>query len=139
MIKGSCLCGSIQFQINNTPKQINLCHCKMCQKFSGSAFGSFMRVHKEDFLVTQGQDLETIYDSSDFAARAFCSKCGSSFRYINKEAPDLIFVAAGCLDDHPGIEPRHHIFVKDKAPWYDIDKKFPQFRDWKSSVHHNLP
>ena len=139
MIYGSCLCGSIQFQIKNVPKQINLCHCKMCQKFSGSAFGSFMRVHAFDFEITQGKELEKIYDSSEWAARAFCKNCGSSLKYINKNTPEWVILAAGCLDDHPGIEPRHHIFVKDKAPWYEIDNNIPRFPDWKSSVPNNVP
>jgi hypothetical protein len=139
MIKGSCLCKKIQFEIKNAPKQINLCHCKMCQKFSGSAFGSFMRVLARDFKIISGLEFEKVFDSSEWAARAFCSNCGASIRYINKEQPELTFVAAGCLDDDPKICPRHHIFVKDKAPWYEINSNIPQFQDWKSSISNNLP
>lgn len=138
MIKGSCLCKKIKFEISTSPKQINLCHCKMCQKFSGSAFGSFMRVETSGFKITEGKEFEKIYNSSDFAARAFCSECGSSFRYIYKESPELTFVATGCLDDDPQIKPRHHIFVKDKAPWYEINSNIPQYPDWRTSLDNNL-
>ena len=135
MIKGSCLCKAIQFEILGEAKQINLCHCKMCQKFSGSAFGSFTRIDSSDFKIVKGVSEEKVYDSSDFAARAFCNKCGSSFKYINKDKPEYVFVATGTLDDDPIIRPKQHIFLKDKACWFDIgDKDIPQFQDWKSSL-----
>lgn len=132
MINGSCVCGAVTYEIKGTPKQINICHCKMCQKFSGSAFGSFMRVMSEDFTLTKGK--ETVFESSPWAKRTFCSKCGSSLRYINNEKPEYKFVATGTLDTDPGIRPKKHIFVKDKADWYEITDHIPQFPDWKSSV-----
>lgn len=106
----------------------------MCQKFSGSAFGAFMRVEEKDYKLLKGKNLERIFDSSDFASRVFCQRCGSSTRYIFKAAPNLIFVAAGTLDDDPLISPKQHIFVKNKAEWYDLEKSLPQFPDFQSSV-----
>ena len=138
MIRGNCLCGSIKFEINNQPKQINLCHCQMCQKFSGSAFGAFMRVQSNDFKLISGHNELRTYDSSKRAARSFCSQCGSSIEYINKEQPELRFIAAGTLESHPGINAHHHIFTKDKASWYHIDRELPQFPDWQSSMANNV-
>lgn len=135
MINGSCLCGGVKYQLKpGSPKQINLCHCRMCQKFSGTAFGSFMRVAEKDYKLIKGKNLETVFESSDFASRVFCSRCGSSLRYIFKAAPNLIFIATGSLDDDPGIKPKHHIFVKDKAHWYDLEAELPQYEDYQSSV-----
>lgn len=138
MISGSCLCKEIQFEITTTPKQINLCHCQMCQKFSGSAFGSFMRVSGEGFRFIKGQDKIRVYNSSEWAARSFCADCGSSIGYINKNEPGLKFVAAGTLDNSPGINVHHHIFTKEKASWYHINEDIPQFTDWRSSVPNDI-
>ncbi len=138
MIKGSCLCGNICYEIVGDPKQINLCHCTMCQKFSGTAFGAFMRVSTSDYQLTKGKEFEKIYDRGDWAQRVFCGECGSSTLYINKEAPEWLFVAAGTLDSDPGIKSHHHIYVKDSAHWYDIDAKIPQFSDYSSSVENNI-
>lgn len=138
MVKGSCLCNQVQYEITSRPKQINLCHCQMCQKFSGSAFGAFMFVPAEGFKVTKGQDKIKIFNSSDWAARSFCSNCGSSIEYIVKEETGLKFLAAGTLDDDPGISAHHHIFTADKADWFDIEADIPQFPDYECSVLNNI-
>lgn len=130
----SCLCGGVKYQVKGKPTKISLCHCRMCQKFSGFAFGSFMRVPTTQYKLIKGANLETVYESSDFASRVFCSRCGSSLRYIFKAAPDQVFLAAGLLDDDPEIRPQNHIFVKNKADWFSIEDSLPQFEDFKSSV-----
>jgi hypothetical protein len=43
---GSCMCGNVQFEYIGTPNRFSLCHCKMCQRFSGGAFGAFVNVNR---------------------------------------------------------------------------------------------
>jgi len=124
--KGSCMCGEIQFEFSDTNCSFNLCHCQMCQKFSGSAFGAFFRAKKETFKFIKGEDLEKIYPSSDWASRAFCSNCGSSIRYIYHEKPENVYLSAGLLDGKTELKPVRHIFTKDKCQWFDITDNIPQ-------------
>jgi hypothetical protein len=110
----------------------------MCQKFSGSAFGAFMRVMSCDFQFVGGIESLEIFESSEWAARSFCKKCGSSIEYINNEHPEYKFIAAGTLDNSPGINAHQHIFTANKASWYGINKELPQFLDWESSRKNNI-
>lgn len=124
--KGSCMCSEIQFEYSGAPFSFNLCHCTMCRKFSGGPFGSFLGLKKADFRYTAGEDLITVFKSSDWASRCFCSKCGSSLVYLSHKNPDNYFVAAGIFDDELGIAPKKHIFVKDKCEWFTIADDIPQ-------------
>lgn len=126
VFKGSCMCGSIQFEYIGEPFSFNLCHCKMCQKFSGTSFGAFIGVNKKDFSYTSGKGYITIFESSDWASRSFCSKCGSSLMYLYNEKPDAYFVSAGLFDEKIDFKPEKHIFVKDKCNWYEILDNIPQ-------------
>jgi len=128
--KGTCMCEGIQFEYTGTPFSFNLCHCKMCQKFGGGAFGSFIGLKKENFKYIQGKDLETVFTSSEWASRAFCSKCGSSLMYLYHEMPDSLFVSAGLFDDDPGIRPKRHIFVKDQCSWFEITDSIEQIEKY---------
>ena len=127
--KGSCLCGGIQFEYVGALFDFALCHCKMCRKFSGGPFSSFVGLKKDKFKYTKGEQLETIFSSSHFASRAFCSKCGASLAYFYHKRPDTIFISAGLFDDEIAIQPEKHIFVKDKCLWFDIADNLPQHDD----------
>jgi hypothetical protein len=58
--------------------------------------------------------------------RTFCGDCGSSLLFRFDGLPDAVWVAAGTLDDDPGIRPDAHIFVASKACWYEIADALPQ-------------
>ena len=128
--KGSCMCGEIKFECKGTPFSFSLCHCKMCRKFSGGPHGAFMGVKVEDFTYTVGESLVKVFTSSDWAKRSFCSQCGSSLMYLYNDWPDKYFVSAGLFDDDPGIKPQKHIFVKDKASWFDIKDDLEQIEKY---------
>ena len=124
--KGSCLCGGIQFECIGDPFEFGLCHCTMCRKFSGGPFGSFVSIEKDNFKYIKGKELETIFPSSSWASRSFCSKCGSPLMYIYHKSPNRIIISAGLFDDELNIKPKMHIFVKDKCSWFDITDDLPQ-------------
>ena len=125
-MKGSCLCGSIQYEYKN-PFSFSLCHCDMCRQHTGSAFGAFIGINAEDFKFTKGK--EKFYKSSDWAHRAFCENCGSTLRYIFDKAKDKVFVAAGTVYGDPGIRPKKHIFIRDKSCWFEITDDIAQFEE----------
>jgi hypothetical protein len=128
MIRGSCLCGGIEFEAAQVPL-IVLCHCSRCRKSNGSPFEAGATVHKEDFKLTRGKELIQAYESSAGTRRSFCRVCGSR---APSETGDgqLYFVPAGLLDDDPGVKPALHMFVGSKAPWWDITDRLPQFEEW---------
>ncbi len=130
MIKGSCLCGGVKFEIARVVGPFELCHCSRCRKASGSAFVAGVGVLREDFQLLQGGELIKTYEAPILEAppafrSCFCSRCGSP---VPDPASDSrwLEVHAGVLDDDPQLRPDRHIFVEVKAPWFVITDDLPQ-------------
>ena len=134
MYTGQCLCGGVKYKIEGEfPEkdgQLPLptyCHCKMCQRLSGSAFTVGSMVLNSQFSFLQGEDLIKPYESSPGVYRSFCSECGSSLLFQSDHEPGITYVNIGAIDEPLNIKTRSHIFVADKASWYDINDELPQF------------
>ncbi len=129
-LRGSCLCGGVKFEIVGPLQQPLNCHCEQCRKQHGAAFRSRVRVRIEDFKWLQGEELVKYYESSPGFRRGFCGNCGSPI--INRPGPGYKFavsefgVPLGILDDDPGVRPERHVFVRSKAPWFEITDDLPQ-------------
>jgi len=131
MIRGSCLCGGVRFEIARAIGPFELCHCRRCRKASGSAFLADLGVRTEDFRLLSGRELISTYDApilrSPPAYRtSFCSRCGSPVPNPDPNA-EWFRVVAGALDDDPVLRPDKHIFIELKAPWFEITDALPQY------------
>lgn len=126
MIRGGCLCGSVRYEIRGAVGKLVHCHCSMCRKAHGAAFGSYLVLKARDFAITAGEGDIVAYDSSPGVQRTFCRRCGSTLQFRSAKRPESIELAAGTLDDDPGVKPAYHIFVGSKAPWFDITDGLPQ-------------
>jgi len=128
MVRGSCLCGGVQFEARAVPL-IALCHCSMCRKACGGAFEAGAIVPTADFRLTAGADRIQDYESSPGTHRPFCRVCGSRVPSDSGDGTHT-FVPAGLLDDDPGVRPALHTFVASRAPWWEIHDELPQFESW---------
>ena len=129
MLRGSCLCGGVRYEISGPLSYPLNCHCSICRKAHGAAFRSRARVKADDFRWTQGAELVTYYESSPGNHRGFCRVCGSPLLSRFDNDPRSYGLPLGALDDDPGIKPGFHVFVASKAPWYDITDELPQFAE----------
>ena len=111
---GQCMCGAVKFTVT-TGDTFSLCHCKMCQRW---ASGAFMGVPTTAFAVTEGAACLTEFKSSEWASRAFCSRCGSNIYYM-AEDDDGPNIAIGALDDPEGLTLKNHWFVDKKPAAHD--------------------
>src|ERR1017187_10091779 len=130
MIRGSCFCGGVRFEIARAVGPFELCHCSRCRKASGSAFFAWLLVKREDFLLVQGHDLIKTFETAVREAppaysTSFCVRCGSPGPNPRNESL-YIEVPAGLLDDDPQIRPDRHIFVDVKSSWFNISDDLPQ-------------
>ena len=130
MIRGSCLCGDVRIEINGKVSGGSHCHCSMCRKAHGAAFGTYALVSAADFRIVSGADRITRYASSSGVSRMFCGRCGSTLQWQIETKPDIVEIALGVLDDDPGVRPSRHIFVASKAPWHEITDSLPQHETW---------
>ncbi|MEL7199268.1 MAG: GFA family protein [Pseudomonadota bacterium] len=119
-VSGRCLCGSVTIILKNAHKEVDVCHCSMCQQWVGSMYAG---IETDNFQVT-GEDHISRYQSSEWAERAFCSKCGSSLWYKFLPTGNRTFLA-GLFDLPDGLPIKHQIFVDEKPDWYDLVQKSP--------------
>ena len=118
------MCGAVKFRARNMPSTFGACHCDMCKRWSG---GRWMGVHVDrDDLSLEGQDAITVFKSSPWAERAFCSKCGSNLWYHLTEGPDAngVSLSIGALDDTSGLTLAQEYYVDRQTDAYD----FPEDR-----------
>ena len=118
-LHGSCLCQGVRYALDSRPHFINHCHCSLCRKLSGSAFGSFLHADGRGLRWLAGEALVRSYESSPGNWRAFCTRCGSLMPVLEDEGRHAI-IPAGSLDDDPGIAPLVHIHCASRAPWYAL-------------------
>jgi len=124
---GSCLCGTVQYQINGPIRSAEYCHCSMCRKAHGAAFSANAEVAAADFELTQGHDWVAEYSSSPQRRKCFCGRCGSHLLIKRLDDPSTIIITLGTLEGDPGIRPARHVFVDSKASWYSLDGDLPRF------------
>ena len=140
VLHGSCLCGGIKFEITGPLRPASNCHCSMCRKQQGAAFRSRTRVSRDDLRWIQGEVLVKFYESTPGTFRGFCSICGSPIvNKFDERSKSAAFrpaatpeygLALATLDDDPGVRPLSHIFVANKAPWFEITDDLPQYPDY---------
>ena len=130
-ITGSCLCGSVGYEVSGAFHGAGHCHCSMCRKSHGAAFATWAHVDPDEFRWTSGADFVQAYESSPGVERCFCRKCGSAL--VSTASGKITEVALGTADGDPGVRPSGHIFVRYKAPWYVIADELPQFDEWPPS------
>jgi hypothetical protein len=131
MIKGSCLCGGVRFEIDKAAGPFELCHCSRCRKVSASAFLPAIGVLARDFRMLSGAGLIATYEAPILREppayrSSFCSRCGSQVPNPPPGA-EWLEVPAGLLDDDPKLRPDKHIFVEYNTPWHEIADRIPQF------------
>jgi hypothetical protein len=126
MLRGSCLCGAVRYEVRAPLGRVVHCHCSMCRKAHGAAFGSYSNVKEADFALLAGAAEISSYSSSPEVKRTFCRRCGSTLQFISGKRPGSFSLALGTLDDDPGLKTGLHIFVGSKAPWLDIADGLPQ-------------
>jgi hypothetical protein len=122
------MCGGVRYEIGEPLLGALYCHCKRCQRRSGSAFSVTALTVPESFRLTQGEDLVRSWAPPDGWIKSFCGECGSHLYTTHPENPALLSVRMGSLDDDPGIRPSAHQFVAYAAAWEPrFDDGLPRF------------
>ncbi|MGS2717186.1 GFA family protein [Eionea flava] len=132
--QGGCLCGEIRYSVGNLGRHMGHCHCSMCRKFHGAAFATFGEASKEQFQWLSGESFLKTYVASNGTKRTFCSHCGSSLLFKSPNMPsDIVEFSLGTLDTDIPYKPDAHIFIENKACWYEIEQPLPQYAQGRDS------
>lgn len=119
-ITGNCLCGAVTFELDSSFEQLNICHCKQCQRATGSAHASNLFTDPDNIRWTKGKEHVKQFDVPGRSiSNAFCAECGSGLPYVSGSGKSLI-VPAGTLNDALIERPTvRHIFWGERADWYE--------------------
>ena len=126
MIKGSCLCQKVKFQITGEPYSLSYCHCSRCRKAAG-VFSAVLVGKADDLEITEGQaEIAKYLPGPEWKfERCFCKTCGTSLG--DMATGDIYVIAASALDEDPKIRPSVHIHTASKPDWYEIKDDLKKF------------
>ncbi len=126
---GACQCGGIRYRLNAEPLFLAICHCRECQRQSGSAFGMSLTVPAHAFELLHGT-LKTFTRASDSGRPldcAFCPDCGVRIWHRPHYTTGVLNIRAGTLDDTAGLQPDAQFWTRSRQPWLRLDAVEPAF------------
>lgn len=124
-IKGTCLCGHVEYSLSDNLKYAGYCHCSQCRKMTGSPFSASGGVANSEFEITKGKDNLAQYSKGEESHTYFCKTCGSFiFGVVEKYKMSYFMLAP--LDEAPSLAPQWHIYTNYKVSWYSINDDLPQ-------------
>lgn len=127
-LTGGCLCGAVRYETTAEPVVSGICHCRDCQKTTGSGSMAVLAVPRADLRATgELRYFDTQAESGATSSRGFCPVCGSTVLSSTTSFPELIVIAAGTLDEVERFAPAMHIFTRSAAPWDAMDPRLPSF------------
>jgi hypothetical protein len=127
-LTGGCLCGAVRYKATAEPAMAAVCHCRDCQRFTGSAFGALVAVPKTA-LETEGalKTFSSLGGSGKPILRHFCPECGSSIAEEPATLPGLVVLNIGSLDEPALVTPTLEIFCDDALPWAQLGGHMQHF------------
>ena len=117
--RGACLCGAVHVTAKPKSNSIGACHCSICRKWGGSPLLAVECESKVDF---EGKEHISTFDSSDWAERGFCQKCGTHLFYRLKEEGHYA-IPVGLFDGDGEWKLSEQIFIDQKPSFYSFSEK----------------
>jgi len=125
---GGCLCGAVRYECTADPIFMGNCHCRDCQKASGSGYEAAIGVPAPALKITGNVKYHDIKaDSGSMVSRGFCPECGSRLFGKTSGMPQLAIVMAGNLDDPKQFQPGMDVYTSSAQPWDHMNPALPKF------------
>ena len=127
-ITGGCLCGRVRYTVTGEPAFSGLCHCRNCQRYTGSAFEALIAFPAASVGVRG--ELKTYDDTGDSGQpvhRRFCPNCGSGVVNEVDVLPGVTIVLAGTLDDPAAFKPAMDVYWSSAQPWVHTSSERTRF------------
>ena len=129
-LTGGCACGAVRYRIDATPIFVNNCHCRLCQRQTGSTSVVNIFVEGDALHHLSGETVRHIVKAGSGGDHAIvrCAACGTALWSFYPRMGDLgAGVRAGTLDDPGAVTPDAAIFVADRMPWVTLPEGIPHF------------
>lgn len=128
-VEGGCQCGALRYRLKAPPLGIYACHCKDCQRFSGTTHTMSMVMQAGDAELISGvlAGFDKTADSGRTVRMLGCAQCGTKIWNEPLASPALLIVKPGTLDDMGWARPVGNIWTVRRQPWVEIDPSGPNF------------
>jgi hypothetical protein len=128
LFSGGCACGAVRYTAEGEPLFSMNCHCRDCQRESGSAYAAVLAVPGATFRVIQGSPkyFDLTADSGRITRRAFCGECGSALFGRPGLGGDIVTIRVGSLDDPSTYRPTRDIYTGSAQPWDYMNPTLPK-------------
>jgi hypothetical protein len=126
---GGCLCGAVRYESGGEPGFSLQCHCRDCQRASGAAHVSAVRMPSAEFRIVKGAPKTYVAksDAGNDISRVFCGECGTPLYVQVSTRPDIVGLRVTTFDDPSWFKPDANIFTKSAQPWDHFDPALPKF------------
>jgi hypothetical protein len=126
---GSCSCGAVRYRLASRPMFVHCCHCRDCQRQTGSAFvlNAMIEADRVQLLAGETKPYPQPTESGRSHLIHRCPACGTAMwsNYGGRE--NLRFVRVGTLDEPSALPPDVHIFTRSKQAWIQLPAEVPAY------------
>ena|SRR5450631_1821025 len=130
-IGGSCLCGTVTFEVKAPTSKFVHCHCSRCRKATGTAYATNIYVEPSQLIWRSGQDVIERFDlpTARSFAKWFCRTCGCPVPRVSRSGKTVV-IPSGSLDQAPRDYPKAHIFWESRASWVRVEDDLPRYAEY---------
>jgi hypothetical protein len=134
-LEGGCACGAVRYRLASAPMFVHCCHCRDCQRQTGSAFvlNALIETARVEILGGELRRSEMPTDSGRPHGIYRCAACGTAVWSEYGGVEKLRFVRVGTLDDPTACKPDVHIYTRSKQPWLALPAGVPAFEGYYDS------
>lgn len=135
--EGGCTCGQIRYRMTASPMFVHCCHCRWCQRETGSAFviNALIEADRVELITGEPEIIPTPTLSGRGQKIHRCPTCKVALWSNYAGGGDAIrFVRVGTLDDPDRIPPDVHIFTSSKQPWFELPDGVPAVAEFYSAT-----
>lgn len=141
-LEGACTCGAIRYRLGSTPLFVHCCHCRWCQRESGTSFALNAVIETDRLVLLQGEPI--IVDTPSNSGRgqqvARCAQCHVAlWSHYAGAGRSLAFVRVGTLTEPDRLPPDIHIFTSTKQPWVVLAPGIPAVAEYYERTEHWPP
>jgi hypothetical protein len=134
-LEGGCACGALRYRLERDPMFVHCCHCRDCQRQTGSAFVINALIETDRVAVLRGQVSRFSMPTTSGRPHSIdrCATCGTAGWSEYGGIAALRFVRVGTLDDPTALAPDVHIYTRSRLPWVTLPEGTPAFEAYYDS------
>ena len=137
--EGGCTCRAVRYRLVATPLFVHCCHCRWCQRETGSAFAlnAMIETASVELLNGEPETVDTPSSSGRGQKVMRCPRCRVAlWSHYPGAGPAIAFVRVGTLDDPDAFPPDIHIFTASRQPWVVLPEGVPAVAEYYDREQH---